>query len=60
MTRSRAGAFLILGGSMTYVSRQQIADPAVQHRPPSIHFFREYAEAGLLLTYGPDSVEVIE
>ena len=60
MTRSRAGAFLILGGSMTYVSRQQIADTAVQHRLPGIHFFREYAEAGLLLTYGPDSVEVIE
>jgi putative ABC transport system substrate-binding protein len=56
MTRSRAGAFLILGGSMTYVSRQQIADLAVQHRLPGIHFFREYAEAGLLLTYGPNSV----
>jgi putative ABC transport system substrate-binding protein len=56
MTRSRAGAFLILGGSMTWVSRQQIADLAVQHRLPGIHFFREYAEAGLLLTYGPNSV----
>ena len=56
MTRSRAGAFLILGGSLTYASRQQIADVAVQHRLPGIHFFRQYAEAGLLLTYGPNSV----
>jgi len=56
MTRSRAGAFLILGGSMTYVSRQQIADLAVQHRLPGIHLLREYAEAGLLLTYGPNAV----
>jgi putative tryptophan/tyrosine transport system substrate-binding protein len=54
MTRSRAGGLLILGGSMTWVSRQQIADLAVQHRLPGIHFFREYAEAGLLLAYGPD------
>ena len=56
MTRSRAGAFLILGGSMTYVSRQQIADLAVQHRLPGIDLLREYAEAGLLLTYGPNAV----
>jgi len=56
MTQSRAGAFLILGGSMTYVSRQQIADLAVQHRLPGVHLLREYAEAGLLLTYGPNAV----
>ena len=56
MTRSRAGAFLILGGSMTWASRQQIADLAVQHRLPGIHLLREYAEAGLLLTYGQSSV----
>ena len=37
MTRSRANAFLILGASLTYVSRQQIADLAVQHRLPGIH-----------------------
>jgi putative ABC transport system substrate-binding protein len=56
MTRSRAGAFLILGGPMTWTSRQQIADLAVRHRLPGIHLFREYAEAGLLLAYGPSAV----
>ena len=56
MTRSRAGALLILGGSMTWASRQQIAGLAVQHQLPGIHLFREYAEAGLLLSYGPSSV----
>jgi hypothetical protein len=45
MTRSRTGAFLILAGPMTWTSRQQIADLAVQHRP-GIHLFREYTEAG--------------
>jgi len=52
MTRSRAGALLILGGSVTWTNQQQIADLAVKHRLPGIHFFREYAEAGLLLSYG--------
>jgi putative ABC transport system substrate-binding protein len=56
MTRSRAGAFLILGGRMTYASRQQIADLAVQHRLPGLSLIRAYAEAGLLLTYGPNAV----
>jgi putative tryptophan/tyrosine transport system substrate-binding protein len=52
MTRSRAEAFLILGGGLTWTNRQRIADLAVQHRLPGIHFFREYTETGLLLTYG--------
>jgi putative ABC transport system substrate-binding protein len=39
---------------MTFASRQQIADLAVQHRLPGIHLLRDYAEAGLLLTYGPN------
>ncbi len=41
---------------MTWTSRQQIADLAVQHRLPGIHLFREYAEAGLLLAYGASPV----
>jgi putative ABC transport system substrate-binding protein len=53
MTRSRAGAFLILGGRMTHASRQRIAELAVQHRLPGLSLVRAYAEAGLLLTYGP-------
>jgi putative ABC transport system substrate-binding protein len=55
MTRKRAGALLILGGGMTWVIRQRIAELAMQHRLPGIHFFREYAEAGLLLAYGPSA-----
>jgi putative tryptophan/tyrosine transport system substrate-binding protein len=54
IVRSRAGAILILGGNTTWASRQQLADMAMQHRLPSMCLFRGYAEAGLLLTYGPD------
>ena len=55
MSRSRAGALLILGGGMTWVIRQRIAELAMQHRLPGIHFFRESAAAGLLLAYGPSA-----
>jgi putative ABC transport system substrate-binding protein len=54
IVRSRAGAILILGGNTTWASRQQLADMAMQHRLPSMCLFRGYAEAGPLLTYGPD------
>jgi putative tryptophan/tyrosine transport system substrate-binding protein len=54
IARSRAGAILVLGGNTTWVSRQQLADMAVQYRLPSMCLFRGYAEAGLLLTYGPN------
>jgi putative ABC transport system substrate-binding protein len=40
---------------MTWVIRQRIAELAMQHRLPGIHFFREYAEAGLLLACGPSA-----
>jgi putative ABC transport system substrate-binding protein len=53
MTRNRAGAALILGGGVTYPSRQRIADLALEHRLPAIHLFRDYAQAGLFLSYGP-------
>jgi hypothetical protein len=46
MARNRASAFLILGGGLTYSSRQQIAELAVQHRLPGIHVSREYAGPG--------------
>ena len=54
MTRNRADAALILGGGVTYPNRQRIADLALEHRLPAIHLFRDYAEAGLFLSYGPN------
>jgi len=52
MKRERAGALLVSGGPLTYVRRQQIAELALEHRLPAIHALREYAQAGLLLSYG--------
>jgi len=53
MIRWRAGAFMITGGPLTYMRRHHIADLALKNRLAGIHFLRDYAEAGLLITYGP-------
>jgi len=50
----RVDAVIVGGGPLTYLRRQQIADWARMHRLPAVHILKEYAEAGLLMTYGPD------
>ena len=51
MRRKQVGAILIRG-SLFYVRRQQVADLALKYRLPATHMLKEYAQAGLLLTYG--------
>jgi putative ABC transport system substrate-binding protein len=52
MIRNRAEAFLISGGPVTWMRRQQIAELAIKNRLPGTHSLREYADAGLLFSYG--------
>ena len=54
MFGKRAGALIVVGGPLTYMRRQQIADLALKNRLPGIHALREYAQAGLLISYGPN------
>src|SRR5215813_14584627 len=51
MRRKQVGAVLIRG-PLFYVSRQQLGDMALKYRLPTTHALKEYAQAGLLLTYG--------
>jgi len=51
MLRKRVGA-VIIRGPLFYMRRQQVADLALKHRLPAIHALKEYAQAGLLMTYG--------
>jgi ABC-type uncharacterized transport system substrate-binding protein len=53
MTRERAGALIVLADTMFLSQRRQIADLAVKHRLPAAFNWREYAEAGGLIAYGP-------
>ena len=54
MVGKRVGAVIVGGGPLTYMRRQQIADFALKYRLPAIQVLNEFAEAGLLMTYGPN------
>jgi len=53
-TRQRADGLFVRATGFTFVHRRLIADLATRHRLPSISAFRETAEAGGLLAFGPD------
>jgi len=58
MVSKHVGAVIIGGGPLTYQYRQQIADLALNDRLPAIHVLNEYPRAGLLMSYGPDLVDL--
>jgi putative tryptophan/tyrosine transport system substrate-binding protein len=54
MVRERAQVLVVLSDGVLFNFRGQIGVMALRDRLPAISAVREYAEAGLLLTYGPD------
>jgi ABC-type uncharacterized transport system substrate-binding protein len=52
MAKDRAGGLIVLGSSLFFAERKQIMELAARSRLPSTASFREYAEAGGLMTYG--------
>jgi len=57
MTKERANATIILADGFFLQESRPIAAQALKHRLPSISQLREYAEAGGLMSYGPNSVD---
>jgi putative tryptophan/tyrosine transport system substrate-binding protein len=57
MARDRAQAVLILGATFFLQHVRRLAQLALEHRLPSIYLSKEFAEAGGLMTYGPDLLE---
>jgi putative ABC transport system substrate-binding protein len=53
-----AHAFLILPDFVFYASRNQLARLALQRRLPGLYPTPEYTEAGGLMSYGPDQVDL--
>jgi putative ABC transport system substrate-binding protein len=53
MKSLRVAAAIILG-PFFWVHRQQVAELALRYRLPAFQSLREFAEAGLLVTYGPN------
>jgi putative ABC transport system substrate-binding protein len=57
--RQRPDALVVVQDFLTLSYRTQIADFALKHRIPSMHSGREFAEAGGLMSYGPDLVDLV-
>ena len=57
LLQRKVGAVTIRG-SLFYVQRQRMAELALRHRLPAAHVLKEYAQAGLLLTYGPNLADL--
>jgi ABC-type uncharacterized transport system substrate-binding protein len=51
--RGRADLLHVYGDPLTFAQRARIAELAMKHRLPTMHFFREAVEAGGLLGFGP-------
>ena len=58
MTRERAGAFIALADASFVRDRRQIAELALKHRLPSFFANRENVQAGGLVSYGENIVEL--
>jgi putative ABC transport system substrate-binding protein len=58
MTRERAGALVILADAIFTNQRRQIAELAMNRRLPSVYGVREYAEAGGLMDYSVNPLDL--
>jgi putative ABC transport system substrate-binding protein len=59
MTRARAGALTSLGGPMFFNERRRLVDLAAKNRLPAVFPFREFADAGGLMSYGPNLADLL-
>jgi putative ABC transport system substrate-binding protein len=53
-SRERADGLFVFGDPLLYILRRQIGELAVRNRLPSVSQYREGAEAGGLISYGPN------
>ena len=58
MTRARAGALMVLGGNMFFSERRRLVDLAARNRLPGVYGLREYVDAGGLMSYGANQVDL--
>jgi ABC-type uncharacterized transport system substrate-binding protein len=57
MTRARAGALTVLTSNMLLGERRRLVDLAAENRLPAVYTWREFVDAGGLMSYGPDLVD---
>jgi len=54
MIRARAGALTVPSTPMFFSERRRLVDLAAKNRLPTVFSFRQYVDAGGLMSYGPD------
>lgn len=54
----RADAMIVAAGGPNFAARLRIGELARERRLPAIAAFREFAHAGLLMSYGPDLLDI--
>lgn len=57
MAKQRAGALLIVGGTMFYANRVELAKLALKNRLPMMCGTRQFVDAGCLMSYGANLSE---
>ena len=58
MTRVRAGALTVLSSSMFFKERRRLIELAAKNRLPTLYPTREGVDAGGLMSYGPDLLDL--
>jgi putative ABC transport system substrate-binding protein len=58
MTRARADALTVIGTAMFFVERRRLVDLVAKNRLPAVYPWREYVDAGGLMSYGPDLADM--
>jgi putative ABC transport system substrate-binding protein len=58
MTTEQAGAVIVLVDVVLQNNRARITDLAARHRLPAVYGLSEYAQAGGLLAYGPNRLDM--
>ncbi len=58
MTRARAGALTVLSTPMFGSERRRLVELAAKNRLPTVYSFREFVDAGGLMSYGPDLADM--
>jgi putative ABC transport system substrate-binding protein len=59
MTRARAGALTVLGTPMFFTERRRLVDLAAKNRLPAVYGTRDYVDVGGLMTYGPNTADLV-
>jgi putative ABC transport system substrate-binding protein len=57
-TQARVGSVFVAGTRITFPNRQRVAELAVASRLPAMYFTRPYVEAGGLISYATDTVDM--